>query len=104
MANFKLPNLTFLDTVLENQFRCTTDHFLPANSYFSFIYVRKFFCPFMLMTVMMISLYLAVIPYSFKITFHIHYFINPYNHHVWCIIIPIIQIEKLRFGEMQRLA
>lgn len=87
MASFKLPNLTFLDTVLErdgysqlwlanaNQFHCTTDHFLPANSHCSFICVRKFFCPFMLMTVMMISLYLAIVPYSFKITFHIHYFI-----------------------------
>lgn len=78
VANFKLSNWAFLDTELErdgynqlwlanaNQFHHTTDDFLPANSYFSFICVRKFFCPFMLMTVMMVSPYLAFVPCSFK--------------------------------------
>lgn len=50
-----------------------------------------------------VSPYLAIMPFVFKITFHINYLFNPFNYSVRYIIIPTIQMEKLRFVEMQGL-
>lgn len=85
-----------------NQFHYITDHFLPANSYFSFICIRKVFitCPFLLVTVM-ISPHLVSYLIVSKLPSYLLISFNPYNHPKKCKIIPIIQIEKLKFGGMQ---